>query len=245
VPPVGEPEAAEALRLVTRDDAGSVDRTEVSLDELAGEGAAIVVAGLDEQTAERALRWGDNHGVPVVALVPPRSSELPGPFGFVLGEPRTNVVVAFERAAAAFRGEAWAPVIDVSEAAQFPPQGGRAGELTLLPPVSCDIPATRAGDPRFPIAQWDRQKVRAWLVSGSPGCARDVLDELSSAHVRGVVAVTLEAAGLFPRPAGLRVLVASAGVIPEGGPSEPRDDELRAFSATLGHVSWWTALASE
>ena len=70
-PPLDEPTAGEQVRLVTRDDAGSADRTEVSLDELAGEGASVVVAGLDVQTAARALRWGENHGVAVVALVPP------------------------------------------------------------------------------------------------------------------------------------------------------------------------------
>jgi hypothetical protein len=246
-PPLPEPGAEEALRLVTRDDAGSVDRTEVSLDELAGEGAAIVIAGLDEQTADRALRWGNNHAVPVVVLVPPRSGDPSGGFGFVLGEPRTNVLGALVRAVPSLAGEAWAPVIDASEMAQFPPQGGRLGDLTLRPPVSCDIPATRAGDPRFPITQWDRQKTRAWLISGSPGCARDVLGELSTAHARGVVALTLEASSFLPHPPALRVVAASAGVIPESGAGgdEARDDELRGFAATLGRVSWWTALGRD
>jgi hypothetical protein len=244
-PPPGEPDATESLRLVTRDDAGSVDRTEVSLDELAGEGAAIVIAGLDEETAERALRWGDNHGVPVVAVVVPRTTEPPGPFGFVLGEPRVNVVNALVRAAPALASQSSAPVIDASELPQFPAQGGRLGELTLLPPVSCDIPATRAGDPRFPVAQWDRQKTRAWLISGSPDCARDVLAELSTARLRGVVALTLEASAAFPRAPGLRVLSASAGVVPARASDDARDDELRRFSAALGRAGWWTALGRD
>jgi hypothetical protein len=227
---------------VTRDDAGSADRTEVSLDELAGDGAAIVVAGLDEQTAERALRWGENHQVVVIALVPPRS-EPHGSFGFVLGEPRANVVSVLARAAGTT--QAWVPIVDASELPLYPAEGGRLGGLTLLPPVSCDIPATRAGDPRFPITQWDMQKTRAWLVSGSAACARDVLGELSRAGERGVVGLTLEAAALLPHAPALRVLVASAGVIPESAAAEVRDDELRRFSATLGQATWWTALGRD
>jgi hypothetical protein len=246
-PPLGEPDPRDGLRLVTRDDAGSVDRTEVSLDELAGEGAAIVVAGLDEETADRALRWGDNHGVPVVALVAPTPAEVPPsrPFGFVLGEPRANVVGALVRAVPALATQPSAPIVDTSELSQFPAQGGRLGELTLLPPVSCDIPATRAGDPRFPISQWDRQKTRAWLVSGSPSCARDLLGELSTAHARGVVALTLEASAVLSHAPGLRVLYASAGIVPASVAEEAHDDELRRFSASLGGASWWTALGRD
>jgi hypothetical protein len=273
-PALAEPAPGEGLRLVTRDDAGSADRTEVSLDELAGEGAAVVVAGLDEQTAERALHWGENHQVPVVALVPPRSGESPGKFGFVLGEARANVVKALGLAAAtpstSFRprsgqgrradstsalppvagdvpsaGQPWVPIVDASELPLYPAEGGRLGDLTLLPPVSCDIPAARAGDPRFPIAQWEMQRTRAWLVSGSPACAHDVLGELSKAGARGVVGLTLEAAALLPHGPALRVLVASAGLIPESSATEARDDELRRFSATLGHATWWTALGRD
>jgi hypothetical protein len=244
-PALDEPSPNEHLRLVTRDDVGSADRTEVSLDELAGEGAAIVIAGLDPSTAERALRWGANHQVPVVALVPPPSADLAQGFGFVLGESRSRVVEAMAQAVPALANEAAAPVVDASEIAQFPPQGGRVGAVTLLPPVSCDIPATRAGDPRFPITQWDSANTRAWLVSGSPGCARDVTSELSVARARGVVALTLEAAALPPHAPGLRVVSAAAGVVPEGASNEPLDDEQRRFAATLGHASWWTALGRD
>ncbi|HEY8040133.1 MAG TPA: hypothetical protein VIF15_10085 [Polyangiaceae bacterium] len=244
-PPLAEPNPEQGVRLVTRDDAGSVDRTEVSLDELAGEGAAVVVAGLDAQTAARALRWGEAHAVPVVALVPPAEGQATDAFGFVLGEPRANVVEALARALPALRGEGVAPVVDASEVAGLPPQGGRLGALTLLPPISCDVPATRAGDPRFPVAQWDKDRTRAWMVSGSPSCTRDLVSELGAAHARGVVALTLEAAALPPHPAGLRVVSASAGVIPESAATDARDDELRRFDGTLGGASWWTALGRD
>ena len=244
-PPLEEPAPAEQVRLVTRDDAGSVDRTEVSLDELAGEGASVIVAGLDGKTSTRVMRWGEAHGVAVVTLVPADEPAKDRGFGFVLGEPRSQVVDALRAAASALGTEGVAPVVDASEVASLPAQGGRAGALTLLPPVSCDVPANRAGDPRFPLAAWDRQKTHAWLVTGSPSCARDVVGELTASHARGLVALTLEAAALPAHGPGLRVVSASAGVVPETAAEDARDDELRRFASTLGLVSWWTALGRD
>jgi hypothetical protein len=244
-PALEEPSPAEQVRLVTRDDAGSADRTEVSLDELAGEGASVIVAGLDAQTSAWALRWGEAHGIAVIVLVPPAEAVATHPFGFVLGEPRREVVDALVHAAPSLGTEGVAPVVDESEVAALPAQGGRVGGMTLLPPVSCDVPPARAGDPRFPLSAWDHDKTHAWLVSGSPACARDIVGELTAAHTRGVVALTLEAAALPAHGPGLRVVTASAGVVPETAGEDTRDDELHRFAATLGAVGWWTALGRD
>jgi hypothetical protein len=248
VEPLEDPRPEEGLRLVTRDDAGSADRTEVSLDELVGEGAAVVIAGLDAHTAARAVAWGAGHGVAVVALRPPADGAdgmQGGVSGFVLGESRAGVVDALARAVPSLTTERVAPVIDASEVPIYPPAGGRVGSLTFLPPISCDVPATRAGDPRFPVAEWEHDKTRAWLVSGSPRCAIQVVSELSTAHARGVVGLTLEAAVLPPHPSGLRVVSASAGVIPVDEANDGGNDELHRFSAALGSVNWWTALGRD
>jgi hypothetical protein len=244
-PALEEPTPDEQVRLVTRDDAGSADRTEVSLDELAGEGASIIVAGIDAQTSTRALRWAEAHGVAVVVLVPPDEAVPTRAAGFVLGEPRRQVIEALGRAAPSLATESVAAVVDESELAALPAQGGAVGGLTLLPAVSCEVPAKRAGDPRFPLSAWDHEKAHTWLVSGSPACARDVVGELTGARARGVVALTLEAAALPVHGAGLRVVSASAGVVPETAAEDTRDDERRRFAATLGTVSWWTALGRD
>ena len=233
---------------MTRDDSGSADRTEVSLDELAGEGAAIVIAGLDGKTADRALRWGQNHGVPVVALVPPdppATGAALAPFGFVLGEPRANVLATLARAAPALAGETVAPIADSSEVASYPAQGGRLAGLNLGPPVSCDIPSARAGEARFPITQWQAEKTHAWIVSGSADCAADLVTELSSARARGVVGLTLEAAAPMRSAPGLRIVSVEAGIVPAVDPRDPRDEEVRRFSTVLGHAGWWTALGRD
>lgn len=247
-PELDEPRPDLDVRLITRDDSGSPDRTEPSLDELAGAGAAVVVAALDGPTALRALRWSEAHGMPLIALVPPEDGEeapVPRSFGFVLGEARANVLAALVRAAPSLATQPVVPVIDTSEAPRYPPQGGRFGPLTLDPPVSCEIPAVRAGEPRFPIAEWAHDKRSAWIVSGSADCAFDVALELSNSRARGLVALTLEAAGLPPHAPGLRVLSASAGIVPVNATGDTGDDEIRRFWTTLGRISWWTALGRD
>jgi hypothetical protein len=181
----------------------------------------------------------------VVVLVPPGGAVATHAFGFVLGEPRREVIDALGHAAPSLGTEGVALVVDESEVAAFAAPGGRVGGMTLMPAVSCDVPANRAGDPRFPLSKWEHEKTHAWLVSGSPGCARDVVGELSAAHARGLVALTLEAAALPVHGPGLRVVSASAGVVPETAAEDTRDDELRRFAATLGAVSWWTALGRD
>jgi hypothetical protein len=149
--------------------------------------------------------------------------------------------------------------VDASEVADFaPPEDREAAHsapgvtrsaagpslLPLVAPVSCDIPATRAGDPRFPVGQWQRDRASAWLISGSPACAGDVVGELAAAHARGVVLLTLEAAVLPPHPPGLRVLSAAAGLVP-GSETADVSGELGRFATRLGRPTWWTALGRD
>jgi hypothetical protein len=258
-PDLPEPSPDEKLRLVTRDDAGSVDRTETSLDELAGAGAAIIIAGLDVQTAARALAWSESHGVALIVLVPPETSESgdaaasatpaasAGTFAFDLGEAREDVLQALAVAAPALSapGSVVVPLIDTGEISLFPLEGGRFGPLALAPPVSCDIPPVQAGAPRFPVGAWSSDKRRAWLVSGSPECTTDLAGELSAASAKGVMAVTLEAAALPAHSPSLRVVSASAGVIPTGSAAGSGDDETSRFASTLGRIGWWTALGRD
>jgi hypothetical protein len=244
-PELDDPGPEEELHLATRDDAGLAERTESALDELAGEGAGVVLAGLDAATASRALRWGQAHHVPVITVVAPTESGGAPLYGFLLGEPRDAVALSLAQTAPALTRGPVAPVVDSAEIASFPPEGGSFAGLTLGKPVSCEVPRTRAGDPRFPVAQWAHDKTGAWLVSGSPACALDLLGELATAHGRGTVALTLEAAAVVPRQRALRVVSAHAGVIPEVDPSDPRAPEVQRFTVSLGVLGWWTALGRD
>ena len=238
--------ADDPTHLVTRNDEGEGDRTEASLDELAGEGASIIVAGLDGRTAARALRWSEQRGVAVITLVPPDEAPSGASFGFRAGESRARVVEVLGRTAPALAGGATVRVVDASEllpVAVVAAADGGAAENG--PPVSCDVTAGRAGDPRFPIAAWTQSKAGAWLVTGSADCASDLVRDLDRARVRGVVGLTLEAGGLPSHAPALRVVSAQAGVLPFPARSDPRSDAVHRFSALTGALDWWTALGRD
>ena len=65
-----------AVSLVTRDDEGNLANVELGLEELVGEGASIIIAGLDVRSAEKARAWGEREKVPVVLLSLPE--DVPG-----------------------------------------------------------------------------------------------------------------------------------------------------------------------
>jgi hypothetical protein len=155
------------------------------------------------------------------------------------------VLAALARSAPPLVGVRVAPVVDASEIASYAPQGGPMFGLAFGMPVSCDVPAARAGEPRFPLPTWDAEKTHAWLVSGSPECAKDLVGELSASRARGLVALTLEAAGHPDHSAALRVVSARAGVVPEAGANDPRRSEVQRFSGALGRTGWWSALGRD
>jgi hypothetical protein len=243
---IDEPKEDEGLTLVTRDDSGSSERTEAALDELAGQGAAMIIAALDPDTADRVLKWSSRHDVPVIVLAAP-VSERTRDFAFVLGEPRGNVLAALLRDAPDFAKSKVAPVVDASEVPQFPAHGGAYGPMTILPPVSCDTPTPHAGDPRFPLVDWERAGAKAWLVTGAPSCARDLLTELGSRSRTGTVGMTLEATGSFKHTTQLRALAAGAGVVPVRAELVPPDSERARFIAAYGasRLTWHTALGRD
>ena len=241
-----EPSDDDAISLVTRDDAGNAARTEASLDEMVGEGASVIIAALDPKTADRAMRWSAAHAVPVIVLTPPATEQVSA-HAFVLGEPLSRVLEALVRAAPELANTKVAPVVDASELADFPTRGGTLGPLAILAPVSCDTPTPHAGDPRFPLVDWEKASARAWLVTGSAACARDVSLELSTRGRSGVVALTLAAAAWLPSPKALRVISAAAGLVPIAPGGVARNREIDRFVAAYGvsRLTWWTALGRD
>ncbi|MGA2448763.1 MAG: hypothetical protein ABTD50_08825 [Polyangiaceae bacterium] len=237
------PSRSEHLRLVTRGDAGGTEATEVSLGELAGEGASIIVAGVDGATSARALRWANATGVVVVVIVPPENEGEAGPFGFVVGARRRAVVLALAGGIGSLSQGTVVPVVDESDLTEFPADGTSRYGLDFGSPVSCDATATRAGDPRFPVAEWARQHVASWIASGSSECARDLVADLSRSGETGTVALSLEASGLPSHAQALHVFTAAAGHMPPG--ETPPDDEMREFLKRFGRLSWLSALARD
>src|SRR4051812_36023783 len=66
--------AIEGVRLVTRDDGLDMAGTRAAMEELAGEGAGVIVAGFDRASADRAAAWSEESAVPVLLLAAPSAS---------------------------------------------------------------------------------------------------------------------------------------------------------------------------
>ncbi len=247
--PRSDPSAGDGTRLVTRDDTGDPDRVVDGLEELAGEGASIIVTGLDGALADRALDWCDRSHVAVVTLAAP-ATRKPAAFGFVAGEPPADEVAAMVAVIVAQRGSAVkvAPVVEGDAAKLFTQGYDTHGVPVLLAPVECDVEAAHAGEPRFPVAAWEHGGARAWLIDGSAECARDVFHDVGADAKGGLFVVGLEGAAVQERPAGARLLVASAGIVPApASPSgDPREADIAALRARLGgRPNFWMALGRD
>jgi hypothetical protein len=198
---------SRALGLVTRDgdtgavqllsrEAPSVGGVEDALAALAGEGAAVLVAGVVEQSAERAAEFAERNAIPV--LVPSAPSKPPpaGGFTFVLGEPAEAPVRVLEEALAA-RGRT------------------RLVRIGAASSVSCDSEPASAGHFRFPVTEWKKDRVDGVLLLGDRVCAADVLAEARAARLGVGVALGLEAAVLLPSLDADVVVAAGAGRYPQ------------------------------
>jgi hypothetical protein len=244
------PSGGDGVRLVTRDDTGEAERLVASLEEIAGEGASIIVTGLDGASADQAIAWAEPKQIALVILSPPRTAK-PGAFTFVLGQPLEPVVQALAGAVSApSKRLLIAPVVEGDAMSAFV-QGFSfdAASVTWRAPVSCDIQSTKAGDPRFPVASWAAAGVHTWLLATSAECAGDVIHEVGALAYGGSFALTLDAAGVTVRPAqGARLLAATAGIVPMNAATsgDPRAAEARAMAQRLGgRPSWWAALGRD
>lgn len=246
------PEREPGARLVTRDDGGGVAGTRAAMEELVGEGASIIVGGFDRASADRVVAWSDESGVPVLLLSAPTPSKTPRKAAVVLGE-RTENEVALLGEALVRRGIGSAAfLVDTEDDEAAGEALDAASGLALLAPIRCDRPLSEAGKSRFPIDTWWRSGLRGWLVSGSPGCARDLLRDLGTRYKppnTAVIALTLEAGvPMSEVPKGIVVLSAAAGIVPvlAARPEDAHDDDVRGFMERFGvRPSYWTALGHD
>ena len=250
-----------AIRLVTRDDGGDAERLRLGMEEVAGEGAAVIITALDADTAAEALAWAASSTISVIVLSTPSPSGAaagaapPSPgSGFSVGEDWNAEMAAL---VGGLVGSAALPLLTSSRVATLADSEANAGlrAATLArggswePPLSCDLAPTSAGESRFPIAGWQRTGVERWLVAGSSSCADDLLTGLRRAGEHGVMALSLEASAAKERGAStIRLVTASTGIVPLSlaSPSDPRVVDARAMVAQTGAADgWWTALGHD
>jgi hypothetical protein len=243
-----DPGARAPIRLVTRDDGGDPTRLRLGMEEVAGEGASVIITALDPPTAREALEWARSSSLPVIVLAAPKSPELP-PAGFSVGEDWAAELAALGGTLGNDQGGPKTALLADTEAAESLLAVTASTEERWGAPISCDILPTHAGESRFPVGTWQKSGTSRWLVAGSAACAEDLLSSLARVQHHGTVALSLEASDARMAPSsGLHVSAATAGIVPLGfaRPSDPRVVDARAMVARTGApAGWWTALGHD
>jgi hypothetical protein len=189
---------------------------------LAGDGATLMLAGLDPEGARLAASFAEERGVPVLLLHEPAepSRALP-PSGYVLGadDAAANQVLegALKRRASA--------VIRVGSPSVPCPKG--SAEATTLPGLGGEL------------------RHVALSFESSAACARHVLMGLTDTNQPAVIGFGLNALGLLGAPLGTsEVWALGAGRLPEFG--SPREEELQRWFARKGRApTWYEALGHD
>jgi len=183
-------ENGHGVDVLVRYDTEDVD---TALEALAADGAALFVAGNDDETARRASARAEALHIPLLLLRPLERPPAAQGFTFVLGADDTAAEQALVRALAE-RGK--------QELGQVGPGG-----------TPCSVEPTSPGKPRFPLATWKHDRVDALLVLGDADCARDVASELVTSRDRLTLALGLDAGGVGAT-LGVPTLTPGAGKYP-------------------------------
>ena len=222
--------------LVTRS-AADVASIDAALEEIAGAGAAVILAGFDAESSEHVRAWSETNGIPVIILGVPQGK--PSRFSFVVGEsPATSVGLLLS----ALEGGKPSKVAAIASPMSVPYVTQATTSLSLLAPVRCEPPLSRS---LFPTADWQRDSVRAFLVAGSEACARALSFSLPSGRL--TVGLSLEAlTGFEGSTASVHVLGVAAGLLPVDAASAAKDPKLGTFKTQFGtKPTWWTALGHD
>ncbi len=216
-------------RLVSRDDGGDPARVRRALAELAAEGAAVVVAGLDPRHGPVVAAFASEQGLPVLLLSPiPESAEAPQVF--TLSEPATGAVALL---AESLRSEG-AKVVAAIGTPLLEPMASSESAVGVGVEVPCD--------PLPPVEALRAERIDAFVALDGAYCSRDAL-----ATIRGLSAplgVGLGALVGERLPEGARI--ASAGIYPLPVDRDVSDPRLVGwYESGRPAPNWWMALGRD
>jgi hypothetical protein len=241
-----EASAREGVRLVTRSASLAGTQFEQALEELAGEGASIVIGGFEEQSATRLLAWSVGVQMSVIALASPGDGVIPTR-GVILGESTVH-----EAEALANYLKAQASPFSVVESR--PPMMQNAfRKRGLLAPTSigCDSADPGVSVARFPVAASDREG-HDWVVEGPESCLHEFALDLVKAFKDkpvGAVLTTLDTG--LPNPdirlEKVRFVTLGTGILPSVRRLEEETDvEVRGYRVRFGsRPTYWSALGRD
>lgn len=210
-----------AVQLVTSEDDGGDIGVEHALAELAGEGATILIAGVDPSGAAKAARYAEEASIPVILLSSAKVAQAG--HAFVLGTHPDDEARALEA-------------------------GLRAAGATTLARVgtggsSCEAQPAMAGSARFPVQEWKSQGVDGLVVLGDAVCARDAAREMGGAKKGILLGLGLESSEVFSSLDTREPRIAlAAGTFPQKRGAKLPDVQRRFVDQTGRAPSWYTAL---
>jgi hypothetical protein len=207
-----------AVRLITAD--AGADGVKSALATLAGDGAAVLIAGVDPASAAQAQAYADSAGIPLIALSPLAKLDASG-FTFTIAADRASqdAVVSEEL---------------TRRGASAPARVGAGG-------VACEKDSTTAVEQRFPVQTWRHDRIDALVLSGDAVCAREAVSELARAGAKPLLAFGLECAELISELATAQPRFAvGAGKFPLR-PADKSADGLQRWLERTGRAPSWAA----
>ncbi|HEY3237647.1 MAG TPA: hypothetical protein VGJ84_23205 [Polyangiaceae bacterium] len=168
-------QSLQAVRLVMREDSGGPDDAARALAGLAGDGAAILVGGVDQASAERAAAYAEASAIPTILLYrPPGAPKATSQYTFLLGADQQVALKVLEREVAA-RG--------IQSVAEVGPEVCES-ELSV-------------STARFPVERWRQTRAQALMLLGDASCARSAASQATAAGLRLGLVFGLECAELL------------------------------------------------
>ncbi len=202
----------DSVRLLLRDATGPGEGVVEALAGLAGDGAAILVAGVTEADATVAQEFAERVRIPVVLLHPATTPPAADGFTFMLGEEQQRVVTALTSTM----------------------ESGGAGQWVVLRDIedTCSAASAGLGPPRLPVATWSQTGVTGVVLLGDEGCVRELVGAVDASRFRPRFGLGLEAttavpelservplvvvaAGSYPAPPGFAARLSDPGPRPQ------------------------------
>lgn len=222
-------------RLVARDDAGDPAHIEKALSELAAEGAAVIVAGLDARHSQVALEFARAQDLPILLLTEDSQSAPPmyGKAAFRMGE-------RAERSVGLLAAELRAEGAKVVAGLGVSLSGFSNGESFSGSPSGIGVEASCSPLPAAEVLRSER--VDGLVAVDGAHCGPEVFDLGRALHAP--VAVGLGAMVGVRLPQGTRV--AAAGVFPVPEDRSTADPRLLGwFESGRPTPTWWMGLGRD
>lgn len=235
------------VRLVTRGASLTEGAYEHALEELAGEGASIIIGGFETVSAKRLLAWAAGIRVSVIALASP-GDEQPPTHGVILGE-------SLVREAEFVSGYLRSQTHPYSLVESHPPLFENALRKTgLMPPsaLGCDLPDPGASGARFPVASPDRSD-HDWILEGPESCLHALALDVAKVSAQGQAAKTLYTTLETGIPHSdvrlekVQFATVAAGILPNLTKLEQEPDaDIRKYRIRFGsRPTYWSALGRD